>query len=381
MVDSIAKTTIDSMVRDRQALIGSPDDVIEQLRYHVEFFGEFEASLQVNFGGASEAEAARTLELIARHVMPSVQPAAGKPARVNARTRRSVRRHVLIYAGLIPFLVIALFPLYWMAITAFKRDSDLYAMSGTPFWFNEPPTLVHFVLLIKKTYFVPQLVNSLLLAVCVVTITVVVAVPAGYALARLRLPGAENLGIGIFMTYLVPPIILFIPLARVVGGLGLFDSWWALVVVYPSFTIPFCTWKMFAYFKAVPREIEEAAWVDGCGLRLCADPGRGASQPPGSAHHRDLLVLAGDAGVPVRGRVRGAPSGEGGHGRSDDVLDPWRHLLLGLADGRRPDHRHPGRAALCPRPRSVHPGTHRGSATRRAHPLRWRLAAGPFSSR
>src|SRR5262245_3816290 len=153
-----------------------------------------------------------------------------------------------------------------MAITAFKRESDLYSMNVTPFWFHEPPTLTHFVLLIKKTYFVPQLVNSLLLGACVVAITVVTAVPAGYALARLRLPGAENLGIGIFMTYLVPPIILFIPLARVVGGLGLFDSWWALAVVYPGFTIPFCTWKMLGYFKAVPREIEEAAWVDGCSL-------------------------------------------------------------------------------------------------------------------
>ena len=185
---------------------------------------------------------------------------------MNRRTRRSLRRHVLIYAGLTPFLVIALFPIYWMAITALKRDSDLYSMGVTPFWFHQLPTLDHFILLIKKTYFVPQLVNSLLLAVCVVTITVVAAIPAGYALARLRLPGAENLGIGIFLTYLVPPIILFIPLARVVGGLGLFDSWWALVLVYPSFTIPFCTWKMFGYFKAVPREIEEAAWVDGCSL-------------------------------------------------------------------------------------------------------------------
>jgi multiple sugar transport system permease protein len=185
---------------------------------------------------------------------------------MNARTRRSLRRHVLIYAGLSPFLVIALFPIYWMAITAFKRESDLYAMNVTPFWFHQPPTLDHFVLLIKKTYFVPQLVNSLLLAVCVMTITVLAAVPAGYALARLRLPGAENLGIGIFMTYMVPGIILFIPLARVVGGLGLFDSWWALAVVYPTFTIPFCTWKMLGYFKTVPREIEEAAWVDGCSL-------------------------------------------------------------------------------------------------------------------
>jgi multiple sugar transport system permease protein len=92
----------------------------------------------------------------------------------------------------------------------------------------------------------------------------VTAIPAGYALARLRLPGSNKLGIAIFLTYLVPSIILFIPLARVVGALGLFDSWWALVVVYPTFTIPFCTWKMMGYFKTVPIEIEEAAWVDGC---------------------------------------------------------------------------------------------------------------------
>jgi multiple sugar transport system permease protein len=185
---------------------------------------------------------------------------------MNAGTRRSLRRHVLVYAGLAPFIVIALFPIYWMAITAFKQDADLYRMDVSPFWFHLSPTLDHFALLINRTYFVPQLVNSLLLAVWVVTITVLTAVPAGYALARLRLPGSENLGIAIFVTYIVPPIILFIPLARVVGGLGLFDSWWALAVVYPGFTIPFCTWKMLGYFKAVPREIEEAAWVDGCGL-------------------------------------------------------------------------------------------------------------------
>src|SRR5262245_39676620 len=99
-----------------------------------------------------------------------------------------------------------------MAITAFKTDADLHSLNVAPFWFQQPPTLKHFDLLISKTYFVPQLVNSLLLSVCVVTITVAAAVPAGYALARLRLPGAENIGIGIFMTYLVPPILLFIPL-------------------------------------------------------------------------------------------------------------------------------------------------------------------------
>jgi len=150
-----------------------------------------------------------------------------------------------------------------MVITAFKQDRDLYRMDVAPFWFHLPPTLEHFTRL-TETYFYPQLLNTLQLAVCVVAITMVTAVPAGYALARLRLPGSQDIGIAIFATYLVPQIVLFIPLARVVGFLELFDSWWALVVVYPTFTIPFCTWKMMGYFKTVPPEIEEAAWVDGC---------------------------------------------------------------------------------------------------------------------
>ena len=173
-------------------------------------------------------------------------------------------RQLLIYAGLAPFVVIAVFPIYWMAITAFKQEADLYRMNAVPFWFHLPPTLEHFTRLFTQTHFASQLFNTVQLAACVVAITMVTALPAGYALARLRLPGAENIGIAIFVTYLVPSIVLFIPLARVVGALGLFDSWWALVVVYPGFTIPFCTWKMMGYFKTVPAEIEEAAWVDGC---------------------------------------------------------------------------------------------------------------------
>ncbi|HEX7788364.1 MAG TPA: carbohydrate ABC transporter permease [Methylomirabilota bacterium] len=183
---------------------------------------------------------------------------------MRARTVREVHRHLLVYAGLAPFVLIAVFPVYWMAVTAFKQDADLYRMDGVPFWFHLPPTLEHFGRLFTSTYFTAQLVNTLQLAAWVVVLTIVMAVPAGYALARLRLPGAENLGIAIFLTYLVPPIILFIPLARVVGMLGLFDSWWALVIVYPGFTIPFCTWKMMGYFKTVPLEVEEAAWLDGC---------------------------------------------------------------------------------------------------------------------
>jgi len=186
---------------------------------------------------------------------------------MRSRTWREIRRHAIIYACLVPFLVVALFPVFWMLITAFKDEADLYRMDVVPFWFNLPPTLKNFELLFfHSNYFVPSLVNSLLLTVFVVGTTLVTAVPAGYALARLRLPAAENLGIAIFITYLVPPIILFLPLARVVGTLELFDTWWALALVYPTFTIPFCTWLLMGFFKTLPRELEEAAWVDGCGL-------------------------------------------------------------------------------------------------------------------
>ena len=109
------------------------------------------------------------------------------------------------------------------------------------------------------------MVNTMSISFWVSAITLLTAVPAGYALARLRLPFAENLGIGIFMTYLVPGIILFIPLSHVVSMVGLQDRWWALVLVYPTITIPFCTWLLMGFFKTVPFEIEEAAMLDGCG--------------------------------------------------------------------------------------------------------------------
>jgi multiple sugar transport system permease protein len=177
---------------------------------------------------------------------------------------REVRRHLLIYLGLLPFLVIAVFPIFWMAITAIKQDADLYLMDAIPFWFRQAPTWKNFDFLFHSTSYGAWIVNTMSISFWVSAITLLTAVPAGYALARLRLPGAENLGIGIFMTYLVPAIILFIPLARVVSTLDLQDSWWALVVVYPTFTIPFCTWLLMGFFKTVPFEIEEAAMVDGC---------------------------------------------------------------------------------------------------------------------
>ena len=168
------------------------------------------------------------------------------------------------YAAVITLVVFAAFPFYWMLITTFKADGDLYDLKSIPYWFNTAPTLEHIKYLFTETLFVQWLMNSALVGVCVVAITLIVALPAGYSLARMPGRSAETLGIGIFLTYLVPPTLLFLPLARVVTLLGLQDSLWSLIVIYPTFTIPFCTWLLMGFFKSVPREIEEAAIVDGC---------------------------------------------------------------------------------------------------------------------
>src|SRR5262249_34081533 len=196
-------------------------------------------------------------------LMATVALQVGRPPR-SARAKE-IRRTALIYLGLTPYFIIAVFPIFWMAITALKQEPDLYRMDVVPFWFHLPPTLKNFSFLFTHTSYGYWIVNTVLISFWVSGLTLLTAVPAGYALARLRLPFAENLGIGIFMTYLVPGIILFIPLARVVSSLNLWDSWWSLVVVYPTFTIPFCTWLLMGFFKTVPFEIEEAAMLDGCG--------------------------------------------------------------------------------------------------------------------
>jgi multiple sugar transport system permease protein len=161
------------------------------------------------------------------------------------------------------FTVFAAFPFYWMLITTFKRTTDLMNRGNNPFVYNEPPTLEHLRVLFLETLYGRWLWNTALVGVVVVAITLLLAIPAGYALARLTGRWGEQLGIGIFLTYLIPPTLLFIPMSRVIGDLGLQDSIWSLVLVYPSFTIPFCTWLMMGFFKAIPRDLEEAAMIDG----------------------------------------------------------------------------------------------------------------------
>ena len=178
---------------------------------------------------------------------------------------RGVRKRVLVYAGLSFYAFVAGLPVFWMIITTFKPDRDLYNLQNFPLWFNQNGiTMDHITLLFNRTGFKTWLWNTVVVSAAVVLITLLVSVPAGYALARLRFRGAESLTIGIFMTYLVPTTLLFLPLVKVISAIGMFDKLGSLILAYPTFTIPFCTWLMAGFFKTIPFEIEEAAMVDGC---------------------------------------------------------------------------------------------------------------------
>ena len=168
--------------------------------------------------------------------------------------------HLLVLAA---FVVLLAFPFYWMAIATFKQDPDLYATQNNPFLFNLPPTMKHLQYLFGQTQYLRWLGNTALVGALVVIITLLLSIPAAYALARLTGRWGERLGIAIFLTYLVPPTLLFIPLSRVVAVLGLQDTIWSLVLVYPSVTVPFSVWLLMGFFKSIPRELEDAAMVDG----------------------------------------------------------------------------------------------------------------------
>ena len=175
---------------------------------------------------------------------------------------RSWRHKVFPYVVVVPFAIVLGFPFFWMAVTSLKPNVDVYNPSKT--W-SFHPTLASFGFLFHHTDYLTWLKNSCFVGLMVVAITLAVALPAGYALARLAGHVGRSLGVGIFLTYLVPPTLLFLPLSRVVAQyLHLSDRLWALIVVYPSFTIPFAVWLLMGFFKAIPQELEDAALIDGC---------------------------------------------------------------------------------------------------------------------
>ncbi|MFB4202755.1 Inner membrane ABC transporter permease protein YcjP [wastewater metagenome] len=177
--------------------------------------------------------------------------------------RRQARK-TGFYTAVVLLVLFSILPIAYAVLTIFKKESELFDPGSNPFLYEQGATLKHLVFLFTGTPFPTFLWNSLVIGVFVVAITVVLAVPAAYALARLTGRWGESSGMAIFLVYLIPPTLLFIPLFRIVVWLGLANSIWSLVVVLPTITVPFCTWLLLGFFRSVPRELDEAALLDGC---------------------------------------------------------------------------------------------------------------------
>ena len=173
------------------------------------------------------------------------------------------RRLVTLYLPLGVFVFVLLFPFYWMAITTFKSNEEMYSYKNYNPFLVSIPTLDNIEKLLFRTPYPEWLFNTMVVAVASTCLSIFASVLAAYAIQRLRFKGAQSVGLAIFLAYLVPPSILFIPLATMVYSLGLYDTNWALILTYPTFLIPFCTWLLMGYFKSIPYELEECALIDG----------------------------------------------------------------------------------------------------------------------
>lgn len=174
------------------------------------------------------------------------------------------RRILLVYLPLAAFLIVLLFPFYWMILVSFKRDVDLFVPGSNPFWIVTP-TLENYQYLLTRTSFPEWAKNTMIVATASTVLSLFCSILIGYALARLRFPGSNFLGVGIFLAYLVPPTLLFLPLAQVIATYNLFNTYWALILTYPTQLIPFASWLLMGYFRTIPKEIEESALIDGAG--------------------------------------------------------------------------------------------------------------------
>jgi len=174
-----------------------------------------------------------------------------------------IRSTAFTYGNLIPFLFFALFPFYFMLITSFKSNAELYNLKSVPFLIQTGVITEHYRYLFQRTEFLTWIKNSLVISVVATSLSLVISILAGYSLARLRYRGVGSFGTAVFVTYLVPSTLLFLPLSQVVVWLGISDTIWALIVTYPTFLVPFSTWLLMGYFRTIPKEVEECALVDG----------------------------------------------------------------------------------------------------------------------
>ncbi|HEX9899184.1 MAG TPA: carbohydrate ABC transporter permease [Candidatus Methylomirabilis sp.] len=178
-------------------------------------------------------------------------------------SERFSNRLMNIYLPLVFYLVFLLFPFYWMSIVSLKPTNDLFDLQFNPFWIQRF-TWENYAYLFRETAFAEWVKNTLIVSVVSTVLSLGCSIFAGYALARLRFPGSNFLGVGIFLVYLVPPSLLFLPLAQVIAKLGLYNTYWSLILTYPTQLIPFASWLLMGYFRTIPREIEESAMADGC---------------------------------------------------------------------------------------------------------------------
>ena len=268
------------------------------------------------------------------------------PTRQSASIGGSLRRNrrwalIMSYVFLVIFAIFFLIPPYYMVVTSLKSDAEVARMATNPWIIADGVTLDQFRILLTQTDFLVFFKNTVIVTVCVVAITMVVSVLAAFSLGRMKFWGSSILATGIFLTYLIPDTLLFIPLFQIVKSVGLLNSYWGMVLVYPTLTVPFCTWIMIGYFQSIPKELDEAALIDGAGHMQMLTK---IFIPVALAwhHRRDDFRLYGIVGgvclpdgVPLFRRPTGS------HRRHGDEPNPRRRLQVGNADGRRTGGRCP----------------------------------------
>ena len=245
------------------------------------------------------------------------------------------QRVIFFYIPLFMFLVMLLFPFYWMIQASIKPDRELYNIALSPFY-PRSVTFDHFAYLFENTQFLVWMVNTFIIALASTVLSVTCGVLAGYSLSRLRYPGSTMLGVSIFVTYLVPPTLLFIPLSRLVNEAGLMDTRWSLVLTYPTILIPFSTWLLMGYFRTIPKELEECARIDGATrwqafIKIIL--------PLGDARHtlgRPVFLHSFLERVSLCAGFHQLAREQDSHGGRGQRVDDCRHLLLGIVDGGRP---------------------------------------------